>query len=165
MTRGAPPIRHAGSRDLEWMLALNRVHEEALSPLSRDELAHLVDAAKLAFVADTALGFVVCFDQTADYDSPNFNWFRERYDRFLYVDRIAVDTGQRVRGVGSALYDRIITETTRLRYPLICAEINTRPPNPVSLAFHERQGFKTVGEADLPMRRKTVCYMTRSLTA
>ena len=42
--------------------------------------------------------FLLAFDEASDYDSPNFLWFRERYPRFAYVDRIAVAL---MRGAGA----------------------------------------------------------------
>jgi predicted GNAT superfamily acetyltransferase len=32
--------------------------------------------------------------------------------------------------------------------PLICCEVNLRPHNPGSFAFHQRLGFAVVGEQD-----------------
>ena len=42
--------------------------------------------------------FLLAFDQSAQYDSPNFLWFRSRYPRFVYVDRIVVVSSARGRG-------------------------------------------------------------------
>jgi uncharacterized protein len=36
---------------------------------------------------------MLAFDQDADYDSPNFLWFRERLARFVYADRVVVRRG------------------------------------------------------------------------
>lgn len=154
-------VRSVQSTDLAWILALNKVHEEALSPLNAERLEELVEAAALVRVADAGAGFVICFDQTAEYDSPNFIWFRERYERFLYVDRIAVDATKGIAGVGKALYSAVAGAAADANYPLICAEVNTDPPNPGSLAFHAKQGFETVGEAHLPERGKSVRYLAR----
>ena len=158
-----PVVRPAGPDDFDWMLALNKVHEEALSPLDTDGLRKLASEALLVRVAEPHSGFVICFDQGADYDSPNFLWFRERYERFAYVDRIAVDATKGRTGAGSALYDTVFAEAQGLGYPVVCAEVNTDPPNPVSLAFHAKRGFETAGEAHLQGRGKTVRYLARHL--
>ena len=158
-----PAVRGAGPADHGWILALNTVHEEALSPLDAGGLVKLTSEALLVRVAEPQAGFVICFDQDADYESPNFLWFRERYERFAYVDRIAVDGSAARSGTGSALYDAVFSEARRLGYPVVCAEVNTDPPNPVSLAFHEKRGFETAGEAHLEGRGKTVRYLVRQL--
>ncbi|MEM7212270.1 MAG: GNAT family N-acetyltransferase, partial [Pseudomonadota bacterium] len=117
--------------------------------------------AALVRVAESQAGFVICFDQDAKYDSPNFLWFRERYERFLYVDRIAVDATTGLKGVGSALYDAVAYWAAQAAYPLICAEVNTDPPNPGSLAFHAKRGFEAAGDAYLEGRGKSVRYLVR----
>ena len=37
-----------------------------------------------------AEAFLLAFDEGATYDSPNFQWFRRRYERFVYIDRAPV---------------------------------------------------------------------------
>ncbi len=59
-------------------------------------MALLVDRAFFAGRIGEADAFLIAFDQDADYDSPNFLWFRERFERFVYVDRIAVAPAARV---------------------------------------------------------------------
>jgi predicted GNAT superfamily acetyltransferase len=43
----------------------------------------------------------------------------------------------------------------------LCCEVNLVPPNPGSLAFHERLGFAACGEADDPRNGKRVRYLLR----
>ncbi len=42
--------------------------------------------------------------RAASYDSVNYRWFAERYERFLYVDRVVVAAAQHGRGFGLAQY-------------------------------------------------------------
>lgn len=159
MIRGTAP-RDLSAADLDWVLRINREHEAQLSVEDRDGLARLLSIAVLARgVAGEA--FVIVLDETADYASPNFRWFRDRYDRFLYVDRIAV-AGTAPRGHGRRLYEDVFQSARALGYPRVTAEVNTAPPNPVSLAFHARLGFDAVGEATLPDRGKSVRYFART---
>jgi predicted GNAT superfamily acetyltransferase len=82
-----------------------------------------------------------------DYDSVNFHWFKKRYDDFIYVDRIAVDTSAQGRGVGQALYANV--EKNFLgKTPTITCEVNIQPPNPQSYGFHQKIGFREVGQQD-----------------
>ena len=75
----------------------------------------------------------------------NYAWFNHRYDRFLYVDRIAVSSESRNQKIGSKLYQAVIDESVAQGVP-IAAEVNLRPPNLDSIRFHERHGFTEVGE-------------------
>ena len=89
MVEGPRPI---APHDLDWVLALNRAHEIELSPLDGDALLALVEEAFYAKVIradESGAAFLIAFDQEADYDSPNFLWFKERLGRFIYVDRVA----------------------------------------------------------------------------
>ncbi len=74
----------------ESLLALNNAHAQELSWLEPERLEHLVRETFLARRIGGLDAFLLAFDQDAAYDSPNFLWFRERYSRFVYVDRIVV---------------------------------------------------------------------------
>ncbi len=110
----------------------------------------------------TSDAFLIGLDQDADYDSPNFLWFRDRYERFAYIDRVVVAASAHGQGLGRALYERLFAETKTAGYPCVMAEVNVVPPNPGSLAFHEKMGFEAVGEAELATD-KTVRYFARTL--
>jgi predicted GNAT superfamily acetyltransferase len=71
----------------DGLLALNNAHAQELSWLDRDRLRDLVVQSFLAVRIGEADGFLLAFDQSASYDSPNFLWFRDRYPRFVYIDR------------------------------------------------------------------------------
>src|SRR5262245_60573888 len=87
------------------ILALNNRHAEELSWLEPEELAHLIAEAFHAARIGDLEAFLIAFDQDADYDSPNFLWFKARYPRFIYVDRIVVASEARGRGHARRLYD------------------------------------------------------------
>lgn len=81
------------------MLDLNERNVTELSALDGERLDRLVATAFYATAMAGGTAFLLAFDQDADYDSPNFRWFLERYPRFVYVDRVAVDPSQRGRGL------------------------------------------------------------------
>lgn len=105
------------------------------------------------------LGFLLAMHQDADYDSDNFQWFKARYPRFVYVDRAVVAPAARRRGVGQALYRALFSRCGRM-HPLVACEVNLDPPNPVSLAFHQHLGFQPAGE-QLTAAGTRVCLLTR----
>jgi len=53
-------------------------------------MADLIGRAFLAMAMKSGCALLISFDQAADYDSPNFLWFRARFDRFVDVDRVVV---------------------------------------------------------------------------
>jgi uncharacterized protein len=143
------------------LLTLNNLSATETSLLDADKLARMIAAARVATVAGPGAAFLLAFDQTADYDSPNFLWFRERFDSFLYVDRVIVDAASRRFGYGRALYGDLFRRAGTLAHRRIVCEVNQFPPNPVSDAFHARLGFTEVGRGTLDDGAKAVRYLLR----
>ena len=110
--------------------------------------------------AATIAGFVIAMDETSAYQSMNYLWFRARYPRFTYVDRIAIVPELKGRGLGRRIYDEL-GAMVRDRSPLIACEVNVRPPNPESVAFHARIGFREVGQQDAEAGKKRVSLLIR----
>ena len=143
-------IRNLTHTDVEAMWAINEEGLPGTGQVSQDELVSLLDLASLslgAFEEDRMLGFVICLPPRTSYGSLNYAWFNQRYDAFLYVDRIAVAPADRNRGVGSALYENVVS-VARDRSVPVAAEVNLEPPNPGSVRFHHRFNFNEVGTLD-----------------
>ncbi|MGN6424988.1 MAG: GNAT family N-acetyltransferase [Asticcacaulis sp.] len=138
--------------------ALNNRFAQETSYLTDAAFVALVEGATLALAAPGGEAFLIAFDQDGDYDSPNFLWFRERFARFLYIDRVVVAAAAQGQGWGRRLYAELIETAKALGHDRIVAEINIQPPNPGSLAFHERLGFAAVGERALSLD-KVVRYV------
>ncbi len=153
----------SGDRDLAPFLAINEECVDQLWPLSPDEMSALLGVAYYARTFDDGAAMIIAFDQTAPYDSPNFRWFLQRYPRFVYVDRVAVTQKARGRGLGRVIYEELFARARADGHTIVCAEIYSDPPNPVSDAFHEAMGFEEIGRAFLPDRGKSVRYLVRSL--
>ena len=143
-------IRNLTHADVEAMWAINEEGLPGTGQVSPAELVALLDLASFAvgaFEDDSMLGFVICLPPQTTYGSLNYAWFNQRYDAFLYVDRIAVAANQRDRGVGSALYERVVACANEHAVP-VAAEVNRLPPNPGSMRFHHRFNFVEVGTLD-----------------
>jgi predicted GNAT superfamily acetyltransferase len=145
------------------VLALNNAHAQELSWLEPARLQHLVSQAFSARRIGNLDAFLLAFDQDADYDSPNFLWFRARYVRFVYVDRIVVAASARGRGCARRLYRGLFEQAEAANHERVVCEVNISPPNPASDAFHAALGFVEVGSASLHARSKTVRYLSRAL--
>lgn len=147
----------------ETLLALNNAHAEELSWLDARKFWHMAGEAFHARRVGAVDAFIIAFDQDADYDSPNFVWFRERYGRFVYVDRVVTAPAARGRGLAKALYLDLFAAARAAGHERIVCEVNADPPNPASDAFHEAMGFAAVGQATLPGGRKVVRYFEKRL--
>ena len=140
-------IRALTLDDIEAMWAINEEGLPGTGQVSHDELASLLNLASFSigvFEDGHLLGFVICLPPATAYGSLNYAWFNQRYEAFLYVDRIAVAEAQRNKGVGSRLYEQVARHAGEQNIP-VAAEVNLEPPNPGSVRFHHRFGFEEVG--------------------
>jgi uncharacterized protein len=152
-------LRDATPADFPAILALNEAFVSVLSPLDEARLARLHAQAALHRVIDIderIAAFVLVLREGADYDSPNYRWFAQRYARFLYVDRVVVAAGAHARGAGTQLYHDACALALRDAVPVIACEFDIEPPNPASERFHARLGFHEVGRQSLHGGRKIV---------
>jgi uncharacterized protein len=146
------------------LLALNNAHAQELSWLEPERLQHLVCESFYARRIGDLDAFLIAFDQDARYDSPNFLWFRQRYPRFVYIDRIVTAASARGRGYAQQLYFDLFEQAARASHERVACEINLSPPNPGSDAFHAALGFAEVGSAAIHGGAKTVRYLARALS-
>lgn len=142
------------------ILSLNNQFARETSYLTEADLAKLIDEAVFAESAGANEAFLIAFDQAAKYKSPNFLWFKKRYPRFAYVDRIITAVEAQGKGHARALYEALFERARNNGLPLVCCEVNTVPPNPGSDAFHLKMGFEEVGRAT-HSPEKSVRYLTK----
>ena len=148
---------------LDRALALNNAHAAELSLLDRDGLAGLARQALWAAEAGDGDGFILLLDETAAYGSPNFRWFKERFARFTYVDRVVIAPHARGQGLARRLYAGAFATAIAAGQRVVAAEVNRVPPNPASDAFHAALGFREVGQAAIHGGARTVRYLVRDL--
>ncbi len=156
-------MRPIGTADRDALLALNNAHAAELSLLDPERFAELVAGAFLARCSERSDAFILAFDEAAAYDSPNFLWFRARYRRFVYVDRVVVAPASRGLGIGRRFYEAVADLARSSGRLFLGCEVNALPPNPVSDAFHARLGFAPVGAAEFDGGARTVRYLGRVL--
>lgn len=145
--------------DHEAMVALNNEFWAETSVLTVAAMQALIDAAFFVRVAGSMEAFCVALDQDAGYDNPNFNWFRDRFRRFVYVDRVVVAKQAQGLGIAREMYRALRVAARAAGHPVLCCEVNIAPSNPASDRFHEKLGFSEIGQAVLPDRGKTVRYL------
>ena len=152
-------LRSPRAGDQETMVALNNEFSAETSVLTAAAMQLLIDAAFFVSIAGHMEAFCIALDQDATYDNPNFNWFRDRLQRFVYVDRVVVAKKAQDFGVAREMCQALKVAAKAAGHTLLCFEVNIAPPNPISDRFHERFGFSEIGRALLPDRGKTVGYL------
>lgn len=146
-------LRAMRSDDVDAVLAINEAEVPAVGSVTRDALVRLVDQSVIAIVAaidGEVGGFCLVVPPGEDYASTNYRWFSARYDDFVYLDRVAISPKYQRRGVGRALYgevERLAVEARPTATDFLL-EVNVRPRNDTSLAFHQELGFAEVDQRE-----------------
>ena len=143
-------INQLKNSDIDEIVEINEQGLPGTGKVSQTEMINLLNLSELklgAYMNDKLVGFALCLLPKTNYGSLNYAWFNERYDEFIYVDRIAVATDSRNQGIGSMLYERLFEYAKSNNIP-VTAEVSLRPPNEGSDRFHLRHGYQVVGELD-----------------
>ena len=155
-------LRELTQHDVASMRSINEQGLPVTGQVSKQQMADLLNLSALSlgvFREQEVLGFVICRSPGTSYGSLNYAWFNQRFEAFMYVDRIAVAQQHRDQGIGSMLYEQVIASSDERGVP-VAAEVNSTPPNPGSMRFHERFRFKEVGE--LHHQEKSVMMLLRT---
>ena len=148
---GTLRLREMCAGDHSRVLELNLASEHHLSPLDRGRLEWISALACRCVVVESAVevvGFAFSIAPDSAYDSRNYAWLSQRFERFLYVDRVVVCERSRRRGIATLIYDEL--EVTAVAFGRVVCDINVEPPNEASLAFHRARGYREQGRLTHP---------------
>jgi len=137
-------LRPTSELDVKSMWELNEQGLPGTGKVSLEEMNELVELSELsigAYENDVMVGFVLCLLPKTNYGSLNYAWFNERYEEFIYVDRIAVSSQHRNLGIGTELYKEVFDYAKEKQIP-VAAEVSLKPSNEGSDRFHTRHGFE-----------------------
>ena len=147
---GSTLIRDAEPGDAGFILDLNEVNVEVLSPMDEVKYRYFLDCSEMFQIAEVdgkpAAFLIALREGLPDYASENYIWFSKTYDRFLYVDRIVIGEEYRKLGLGREIYEGVFRRAREMGIPVVTAEIDIIPYNEPSLKFHEAMGFREVGQ-------------------
>lgn len=146
-----PVIRPLVDSDIEKVTELNNEAYPAVPKATVEDMAGFVDTFDWCMVVENnseVVGFVMAVEPGKDYDSENYRFFESRGFPHFYIDRVVLGEGARGKGLGKRLYAELFEEARARGYERITCEVNLKPENPVSLAFHRAMGFVGVGVQD-----------------
>ena len=169
MSNFQPIVRNIKSADLTRVLAINNANTPGESELTLSELETDITNCLHALAVDNEHGEVCAFCITFAPDAPdagaNHRWFADRFESFVYLDRIAIDPTYQNLGLGVLLYQSVEQQMiASAQHSLLCCEVNLEPPNPGSLRFHKRIGFTEVGRYS-PQQDHVVSMLSKNLNA
>jgi len=151
----APIPRAIEESDVAALRALNNKFATELSWQEPEQFDDLLSTAWYTRTIGDCEALLVVFDNKAAYDNANFRWLKIRYNEFVYVDRIVSAVSG--KGHAGALYRDLFEHARKAGHKRVVCEINVDPPNPGSVAFHQKLGFREVGRQGLD-NGKTVAY-------
>ena len=153
-------IEQATKDDLKSILFLNQDSIPAVSSSNLEMMKHFLiicDYFKVCKINGEIIGFLNALLPSKEYKSEHYQWFNDKYDSFIYVDRIIFNKSYQNQGYGTVFYDDLINSIKNKSLDIAC-EINTKPYNKQSIRFHKKYGFKEVGRKDINIE-KSVIYM------
>lgn len=159
-------VRALAAADAAQLQPLNDAAAPAVPITPAHELATLIALSSLALGVEregALVGFVLTIAPGADYASENYRYFESRDVDHLYIDRIVIGESERGRGLGAVLYDAIFEAAREQGRAEVTCEVNLDPPNPGSMAFHRRRGFRELGSQPTKGGTVTVALLSAPL--
>jgi len=158
-------IRDVREHELDSVLALNNAAGAGILPIDTDRLRFFWQHAayfRVAEVGDQLAGFLIALMPEADYDSPNFLWFREHYPEFVYIDRIVIAGTHRGEGLGRVFYADV-QSFAEVRSPRLACEVFVSGGTDPALLFHGSFGFREVGQQAIKGMGLRASYLVKDL--
>ena len=158
-------IADVKNTEFEDVLTLNEAAVPHVSSVALDDIAWFAthaDCFRVARIDGALAGFLIGLGPGLDYASPNYRYFCSRHAVFGYVDRVVVAASAHRRGVASRLYEDY-TASLRGFAPVLTCEVNIRPPNDSSMAYHEAHGFTCVGTQETEGGDKEVALLEKKI--
>ena len=158
-------LRVMRDSDVPAVTELNAGAAPAVNLLTEDEVRSLLTMCDVALIATdrdrTIIAFLLSLGSGQPYESENYRWFENRGVRHQYIDRIVVAPSAKGTGVGRAMYESVFERARERGASEVTAEVNIRPHNPGSIAFHERLGFRQLAEQDTKDGTVRVALLSR----
>jgi len=161
-------LRNASADDFGSIVVLNQREVQQTSPMDLArlrELAQMSSYHKVAVVDGRIAAFLLAMREDAPYLNDNYAWFAARFAQFIYVDRIVVSSEFAGLKVGSRLYEDLFDYARSQGINAITCEYNVQPPNPASQRFHDKFGFKELGQQWVAQGTKLVSLQVAEVGA
>jgi len=156
-------IRQANSNDLAMIRRLNEAEVPNVNSIRRKDFLYFLKMASNFVVIESnreIAGFMISLREGVDYGSVNYKFFNNHYRQFEYVDRIVIKEEFKGKGMGRKLYDFLFEKNET---DLVCCEVNVKPQNPDSMAFHQKLGFNEKSKLITEDGAKVVSLMVKRI--
>ena len=82
----------------EALLHVNNASARETSLMTGEKFDRMISSALVGTFIAPGAAFLLPFGQSDDYDGGHFLWFRDRFEKFIYVDRVVVAAPYRRHG-------------------------------------------------------------------
>ena len=141
-----------------------------LSALDDDRLDYILERASYQRQIRDGAGVLLGYAHDVDYpDHKNISWLRDHADSerggdsFFYIDRVIIARNAQGKSLGRQLYEDVARFARKRGHNRLVCEVNTKPNNPNSHAFHLAMRFEAIGEAEYPDYKAAVRYYEKRL--
>jgi len=145
-------IRQVRSEDFDEILKINAESSPHVAKLDHEDVRRLTALASIALVATDSVrvvGYVLAISSSIVYEGEEFQSFLARFDEpFLYIDQVAVCAKARGASIASQMYASLQQRSRELGIFTLGCGVNLHPANPVSMGFHRKFGFESIGELE-----------------
>lgn len=140
---------------------------EALSKSESDFglIAHQADFSIIRKNNDHLQGFMLGMTSGRDLEHFSYQWFMTRYDNFLYVDRVVIDTSSQGNALATAMYEEARFWARENGIEKIVCQVHDRPPSPEAHALLKQLGFEALESVMLPTREIVTMYQRSTAIA
>jgi len=146
------------------ILKVNAEYVYWLSPLDEARLKWVLERADYAKQIDNAQAVLFGYPYDVNYpDHINIQYLSQHIENYFYIDRIVIDSASQGKGYGRQLYEDIIRHAREGGYEYLACEVNTKPNNPGSHAFHLKMGFEVLGDEEYPEYESALRYYAKKL--
>jgi predicted GNAT superfamily acetyltransferase len=159
-------IRNAKTSDFKRIVEINALEVVHTSPMDLARLIELNSYSSFHRVVEikgVVAAFLLTMSANSEYKNDNYDWFGSRYESFIYIDRIVVNADYAGFKLGSLLYNDLFEFSKMQSIECVCCEYNLIPSNIPSQKFHDKFGFKEVGQQWLNNNTKKVSLQVASL--
>lgn len=87
-----------------------------------------------------------------------YQWFSMRFDDFVFIDRIIVDSAYRRQGRGAQLLEACVAKAQAHNKTLMVCQVHDRPSNKLGHLFIQKMGFNAIESVMLPSRDIVTMY-------
>ncbi len=145
-------IRNANGKDLSAVKKVNNalVHSEGkkgflMQTRTAEEFRRCLSLCKYFFVAESnneIAGYLIVLDGSADYSENEICGKFKKFKGFVFAEQMGVLPSLQGNGIGTALYTTLFEKGKKR----ILLGVFTKPFNEQSRRFHEKLGFRSIGE-------------------